>query len=151
MGSTCRAHASETSSTCLSVMPSYSSLKAGRWPMVTHLAPGIRLRSRAKPFDAPARVVREPGRRAGLSKAASRCYFSKDESGQLEGTLRRRRLVGTRLQLLKPQDSIRADTMRTHAMSLPNSQANPIQKDRSEEHTSELQSQSNLVCRLLLE
>src|SRR5256886_9379187 len=26
-----------------------------------------------------------------------------------------------------------------------------IQKDRSEEHTSELQSQSNLVCRLLLE
>src|SRR2546430_9908427 len=27
----------------------------------------------------------------------------------------------------------------------------PIEKDRSEEHTSELQSQSNLVCRLLLE
>src|SRR2546430_11346135 len=27
----------------------------------------------------------------------------------------------------------------------------PIDKDRSEEHTSELQSQSNLVCRLLLE
>src|SRR2546430_9486683 len=28
---------------------------------------------------------------------------------------------------------------------------NPAAKDRSEEHTSELQSQSNLVCRLLLE
>src|SRR5688572_32343781 len=27
----------------------------------------------------------------------------------------------------------------------------PLQKQRSEEHTSELQSQSNLVCRLLLE
>src|SRR2546427_4562415 len=27
----------------------------------------------------------------------------------------------------------------------------PPQRDRSEEHTSELQSQSNLVCRLLLE
>src|SRR5688572_31928097 len=27
----------------------------------------------------------------------------------------------------------------------------PIRADRSEEHTSELQSQSNLVCRLLLE
>src|SRR2546430_13371826 len=27
----------------------------------------------------------------------------------------------------------------------------PTMKDRSEEHTSELQSQSNLVCRLLLE
>src|SRR2546430_7533190 len=29
--------------------------------------------------------------------------------------------------------------------------ANPVTEDRSEEHTSELQSQSNLVCRLLLE
>src|SRR2546430_6003659 len=27
----------------------------------------------------------------------------------------------------------------------------PVRRDRSEEHTSELQSQSNLVCRLLLE
>src|SRR2546430_12342538 len=30
-------------------------------------------------------------------------------------------------------------------------QRRPFQKNRSEEHTSELQSQSNLVCRLLLE
>src|SRR3990167_852948 len=29
-------------------------------------------------------------------------------------------------------------------------QLSPAQRDRSEEHTSELQSQSNLVCRLLL-
>src|SRR2546427_2831770 len=30
-------------------------------------------------------------------------------------------------------------------------QMKPVEQDRSEEHTSELQSQSNLVCRLLLE
>src|SRR2546427_3536945 len=30
-------------------------------------------------------------------------------------------------------------------------EADQIEEDRSEEHTSELQSQSNLVCRLLLE
>src|SRR2546430_5652623 len=30
-------------------------------------------------------------------------------------------------------------------------QRSPLQNQRSEEHTSELQSQSNLVCRLLLE
>src|SRR2546430_13012237 len=33
----------------------------------------------------------------------------------------------------------------------PGSGARPAQELRSEEHTSELQSQSNLVCRLLLE
>src|SRR2546430_8626402 len=35
--------------------------------------------------------------------------------------------------------------------SLPAGFAHPTFADRSEEHTSELQSQSNLVCRLLLE
>src|SRR5688572_32883762 len=41
----------------------------------------------------------------------------------------------------------------TCAIALSASQAleNGQQSDRSEEHTSELQSQSNLVCRLLLE
>src|SRR5438270_4018800 len=33
----------------------------------------------------------------------------------------------------------------------PRGQADPARPARSEEHTSELQSQSNLVCRLLLE
>src|SRR2546427_9318304 len=33
----------------------------------------------------------------------------------------------------------------------PLAQMNQVSPDRSEEHTSELQSQSNLVCRLLLE
>src|SRR2546430_7729183 len=35
--------------------------------------------------------------------------------------------------------------------SIPNPQVPPSSDARSEEHTSELQSQSNLVCRLLLE
>src|SRR2546427_9227804 len=43
--------------------------------------------------------------------------------------------VGVRV-VGRPQDLVRADVVREH---------------RSEEHTSELQSQSNLVCRLLLE
>src|SRR2546427_6920628 len=34
---------------------------------------------------------------------------------------------------------------------LPELQPDVVSSDRSEEHTSELQSQSNLVCRLLLE
>src|SRR2546430_13723698 len=34
---------------------------------------------------------------------------------------------------------------------MPNDRANILSQKRSEEHTSELQSQSNLVCRLLLE
>src|SRR2546430_9501770 len=42
----------------------------------------------------------------------------------------------------KPQEPPRSDPRRAHAAA-PSS--------RSEEHTSELQSQSNLVCRLLLE
>src|SRR2546430_4212554 len=37
-----------------------------------------------------------------------------------------------------------------HVLSYPDTLAN-IRRPRSEEHTSELQSQSNLVCRLLLE
>src|SRR5688572_31449276 len=36
-------------------------------------------------------------------------------------------------------------------MELSSLRRGPVPDDRSEEHTSELQSQSNLVCRLLLE
>src|SRR5688572_31362154 len=38
-----------------------------------------------------------------------------------------------------------------HAHRLVGGNVGPHRADRSEEHTSELQSQSNLVCRLLLE
>src|SRR2546430_3677410 len=37
------------------------------------------------------------------------------------------------------------------SQSIPNNASGTVTEDRSEEHTSELQSQSNLVCRLLLE
>src|SRR2546430_11677697 len=43
----------------------------------------------------------------------------------------------------------RSDAVRWHG--LPLRDRTPRRKARSEEHTSELQSQSNLVCRLLLE
>src|SRR5688572_32500548 len=45
-------------------------------------------------------------------------------------------------------DRIVIATKRQHAVGV---QQDTFRKDRSEEHTSELQSQSNLVCRLLLE
>src|SRR2546430_11103741 len=44
------------------------------------------------------------------------------------------------------EDRIVADHPRRHIAAI-----RPAADDRSEEHTSELQSQSNLVCRLLLE
>src|SRR2546427_9165466 len=40
---------------------------------------------------------------------------------------------------------------RTDSRHLPEDYISTVTKTRSEEHTSELQSQSNLVCRLLLE
>src|SRR2546430_13246686 len=39
----------------------------------------------------------------------------------------------------------------SHSSHSPHHRSAPGWQDRSEEHTSELQSQSNLVCRLLLE
>src|SRR5438270_7681851 len=41
--------------------------------------------------------------------------------------------------------------LRTLAFPLQDQERGPSPRERSEEHTSELQSQSNLVCRLLLE
>src|SRR2546430_7685407 len=46
-------------------------------------------------------------------------------------------------QMMPAASALRSLPMMDHAALLP--------QDRSEEHTSELQSQSNLVCRLLLE
>src|SRR2546430_14239729 len=56
-------------------------------------------------------------------------------------------LVASSFNDVVPRGTFRADqplTRRRHDHS-------PRPRDRSEEHTSELQSQSNLVCRLLLE
>src|SRR5205085_3623662 len=56
-------------------------------------------------------------------------------------------LVGEACQFRPPLGDLRPGLVhRTAATGVPHRQV-----DRSEEHTSELQSQSNLVCRLLLE
>src|SRR5256885_9273123 len=47
--------------------------------------------------------------------------------------------------------SISVGYMMTYRFLLNSIEINLLQKDRSEEHTSELQSPCNLVCRLLLE
>src|ERR1039457_434455 len=58
--------------------------------------------------------------------------------------------VGKLADVHIPADDIRAlqvNLMRSHAAGV----GEPLREDRSEEHTSELQSPCNLVCRLLLE
>src|SRR2546427_8716625 len=45
----------------------------------------------------------------------------------------------------QPRADVRVPESPSHGVRIP------LARDRSEEHTSELQSQSNLVCRLLLE
>src|SRR5256885_7572656 len=47
--------------------------------------------------------------------------------------------------------SIRASSRRSSARASPRAAPSPPRRARSEEHTSELQSPCNLVCRLLLE
>src|SRR5436309_10498308 len=46
---------------------------------------------------------------------------------------------------------LRFERSRTDGADLPRDSATPCRRSRSEEHTSELQSRENLVCRLLLE
>src|SRR5438270_10505862 len=48
-------------------------------------------------------------------------------------------------------EDLRAESRGEAMIRSENLRSGYIQDDRSEEHTSELQSQSNLVCRLLLE
>src|SRR3989475_3880778 len=61
------------------------------------------------------------------------------------------RAVTTLLDALQdPQPMVRAVAVRGVSRALSDT-AKLAPQDRSEEHTSELQSQSNLVCRLLLE
>src|SRR5688572_17184606 len=53
--------------------------------------------------------------------------------------------------LLEPDGARLVDVVRSRGGSKPIRYVVNTHADRSEEHTSELQSQSNLVCRLLLE
>src|SRR2546430_7547728 len=63
-----------------------------------------------------------------------------------EASPRRRDIPHVRVREPRPRVAQRAGTSRVH-----DSLADRLRRARSEEHTSELQSQSNLVCRLLLE
>src|SRR2546427_9387114 len=63
----------------------------------------------------------------------------------------RRHAGNQRSRGLLPQPFIRAKDEGSVALLINARNINRRSKGRSEEHTSELQSQSNLVCRLLLE
>src|SRR5688572_31545838 len=70
-------------------------------------------------------------------------------------TLFRSRSSSSRL-LKSQQPEVRSENLEVKSEELaqnlwPSNFSEPVKKPRSEEHTSELQSQSNLVCRLLLE
>src|SRR5688572_32947295 len=52
---------------------------------------------------------------------------------------------------LQPAIGVRPDVLQEHYVDEEEHEGGSQQNIRSEEHTSELQSQSNLVCRLLLE
>src|SRR3989475_6819696 len=74
------------------------------------------------------------------------CDWSSDVcSSDLVLSMRRSASVAVATAVSKPK--LRSQL----AMSLSMVLGTPTQVSRSEEHTSELQSQSNLVCRLLLE
>src|SRR2546427_5891095 len=72
--------------------------------------------------------------------------MAEEKGGQGRGILIRCR-PGAR----RPKDTRPDGTSRPKSSSSPGGNRRRVQKERSEEHTSELQSQSNLVCRLLLE
>src|SRR2546430_11338621 len=59
----------------------------------------------------------------------------------------------TNLEFLSSDKDLYKHQYNEHFSSVEENEAekNNLDKERSEEHTSELQSQSNLVCRLLLE
>src|SRR5690606_39672431 len=65
---------------------------------------------------------------------------------------RTRLFIDGRAPILREKDILTADTANTPAKRIYLAvQLMYIEDDRSEEHTSELQSRENLVCRLLLE
>src|SRR5438093_6738155 len=82
-----------------------------------------------------------------------RCsVFLPDHRGALSGpTARGKQKPIRRLPLISSQTSYGGDPMRSTSGSLLAIFAVLYEPDRSEEHTSELQSLTNLVCRLLLE
>src|SRR5688572_31205977 len=69
------------------------------------------------------------------------------------GKVELRKASGSLIRVIGNNDAIDADINLTGSLILVTTVKGKVElrKERSEEHTSELQSQSNLVCRLLLE
>src|SRR2546427_4520267 len=100
--------------------------------MVTTLG-GISLGSSTSARSSSASSASRPGKAGCLSSRASMRSRSRDE----------RMMWGLRSMVLAPLCAC--------AVAAVKGSGAQTDKSRSEEHTSELQSQSNLVCRLLLE
>src|SRR5690606_41947676 len=84
-------------------------------------------------------------RSPGLIRQYSLCNDPTDTKRYVIAVLKSESGLGgskTLHETLRVQDMVRVSVPRNHF---------PLQPDRSEEHTSELQSRENLVCRLLLE
>src|SRR5579864_365370 len=101
-------------------------------------------------------------RRQSLSRAPARCTLPRDRRGASQARRRRRLFfcndtATTEIYTLSLHDalpiSFRERTSCLFSLSQRSSLKGPVPLDlsRSEEHTSELQSHVNLVCRLLLE
>src|SRR2546430_10811427 len=74
--------------------------------------------------------------------------------GQFREHRQRQHLTGGLLRNRKRAAGVperRVGRLEVDGHGIVNAGVNPFGRERSEEHTSELQSQSNLVCRLLLE
>src|SRR2546430_8174716 len=94
-------------------------------------------------------------RRAGLGAvalaaciAAAPAWADDDEDCKAGGSLR---LVNGKIHTMDKNDSIVSSVLIRNGKFAAVGHRVDLPVDRSEEHTSELQSQSNLVCRLLLE
>src|SRR2546430_13699687 len=72
-------------------------------------------------------------------------------AGEQEGSVEVQSFAGNARSMHKDADGLGADTGRGRRAAAGVGSSYLVRRDRSEEHTSELQSQSNLVCRLLLE
>src|SRR2546430_4469352 len=77
-------------------------------------------------------------------------FFFQAEDGIRDLTVTGVQTCALPISTKSPSSSIRCSSSRRRMRS-PSPSSNTKSPSRSEEHTSELQSQSNLVCRLLLE
>src|SRR5688572_31996997 len=98
----------------------------------------------------PARYLRSDSARSLRSKRPRRIHRPHRRPAPDAGRVSARR-PEPRTLLTSPPDLESLPLLRSRATRRTNRHTRLVTRIRSEEHTSELQSQSNLVCRLLLE